>query len=531
MPLKVGLLQLPCLMARGTLSYFEGAPPLGLAYVAAAAREADHDIFVLDALGEGTDRYSFFPSSKGDLLVQGLSTDEIVERLPADLDVLGIGNLFLHELRFLQNLLPRLRARLPQAALILGGENASGMSEDVLEIITEVTGCITGEGEEAFVALLEVLEKGEGLETAPSLTYRVDGVPRRNARAPRVRDIDQLPWPAWDLFPVQKYLEAGIRSGVNRGRSMPILTSRGCPYTCAFCSSPEMWGTSYVSRSPARVVDEIESLIRRYGITNVDLRDLTAMLKKSWIRAFHAEVKSRNVEFTWQIPQGMRSEVLDAETLRLLHETGCRNLGYALESVSAPIITRMRKKVVPERLMRSVREAVDLHIRLDVFFIIGYPGETVWDHLAYLRSIVRLAVMGVDAVSVMQFNPYPGSSDYFGFRKDGKIDFGDDNYVYSSLFRTLGQNPSTRSAFSDRYLNAFLLVCQLSFWGLQFLVRPWRLLRSAWNVLRSREETVLDQFLVVKMRQWLGLGRNRVRQRYDRPTLVRRPAPPSVAKT
>jgi radical SAM superfamily enzyme YgiQ (UPF0313 family) len=203
----------------------------------------------------------------------------------------------------------------------------------------------------------------------------------------------------------------------------------------------------------------------------------------------------------------MRSEILDAETLELLHQTGCRNLGYALESVSAPIITRMQKKVVPERLMRSVREALRLRIRLDVFFIIGYPGETVWDHLAYLRSIVRLAVMGADAVSVMQFNPYPGSSDYFRFRKEGKIDFADDDYVYSSLFRTLGQNPSTRSAFSDRYLNTFLFLCQLSFWGLQFLVRPWRLARSGWNVLNAREETVLDQFLVVKMRQWFRLGK------------------------
>jgi radical SAM superfamily enzyme YgiQ (UPF0313 family) len=306
---------------------------------------------------------------------------------------------------------------------------------------------------------------------------------------------------------VHKYLRAGIRSGVNRGNSMPILTSRGCPYTCAFCSSPDMWGTSYVSRSAAKVVDEIQFLMENYGATNVDLRDLTAMLKKNWIRAFHTEVTTRKVNFTWQIPQGMRSEVLDAETLQLLHETGCRNLGYALESVSAPIITRMQKKVVPERLMRSVREAVRLGIRLDVFFIVGYPGETKWDHLAYLRSILRLAVMGADAVSIMQFNPYPGSSDYYRFRNEGRIDFADDAYVYSSLLRTRGQSPATQSAFSPRYLNAYLLLSQLCFWGLQFLVRPSKLLRSGWNVLHSREETILDQFLVVKTRQWLGLRR------------------------
>src|ERR1035437_9974047 len=199
MSLKVGLLQLPCLMAGKTLSYFEGAPPLGLAYLAGAAREAGYTPFVLDALGEGTHRHSLFSSSKGDLLVQGLSIDEIVERLPPDLDVLGIGNLFLHELRFLQQLLPRISARLPETVLILGGENASGMWDAILEMIPEVTGCVIGEGEAAFVRLLQVLENGEGLENAPSLSYRVDGAPHQNPRARRIWEIDEIPLPAWDL--------------------------------------------------------------------------------------------------------------------------------------------------------------------------------------------------------------------------------------------------------------------------------------------------------------------------------------------
>jgi radical SAM superfamily enzyme YgiQ (UPF0313 family) len=508
MAVNVGLLHLPCLAAPKTLSYFEGAPPLGLAYVAAALRAAGYPPFVLDALGEAPDHYSAFPCAKGDLIVQGYDIDGIVDRLPANLDVLGIGNLFLHELRFLQRLLPAIKERFPDLVVIMGGENATGMWEDLLRLLPEVTGCILGEGDEAFPALIRVLERGAGLEQAPSLAYRVNGEPAQTPRAKRIRAVDDIPWPAWDLFPVARYLEARIRSGVYRGPSLPILTSRGCPYRCAFCSSPNMWGTTYVARTAAKLVDEIEWLMRTYGATNFDLRDLTSVLTKKWIHDFHAEVQRRQLTFTWQIPQGTRSENLSRETLELMYATGCRNFGYALESVAPHVIRRMKKKVVPERLFGSIREALQLGFRLDIFFVIGYPGETRWDHLAYLRAIVRLAWMGAHVVSLMQFNPYPGSADYFGYRKEGRIDFDDDAYIYSSLFRTTGQYPAGEAGFSTAYLNLFQTGCLLLFFTLGFLFRPWRVLSHAWALVRAREDTLLDQFLAVKVRQWQRVVRD-----------------------
>src|SRR5262245_31849222 len=137
MSLNVGLLHLPCLAAPNTLSYFEGAPPLGLAYVAAALRAAGYQPVILDALGEAPEQRSTFRCSKGDLIVQGYGIDAIIERIPLSLDVLGIGNLFLHELRFLQKLLPAIKARFPELVLVLGGENATGMWEDVLRLLPE----------------------------------------------------------------------------------------------------------------------------------------------------------------------------------------------------------------------------------------------------------------------------------------------------------------------------------------------------------------------------------------------------------
>lgn len=506
MALHVGLLTLPVLTAKHSLSYFEGAPPLGLAYVAAATRVAGHRVTVVDALGDGLDRFSPFPSADGELVLQGLPVAEIVARLPDDLDVLGISNLFLHEVGLLRALLPALRARFPQLPIVAGGENASGMWEDMLALLPELTAVVIGEGEETFVRLCAAIEAGDELTTVPSLGVRRAGAPHATPRAPRIRAVDELPPPAWDLFPVERYLAHGVMSGVDRGRSLPVLTSRGCPFSCSFCSAPTMWGTTYVPRDPARVVDEIEQLIRTYRIANVDFRDLTAALTKKWIRAFHHEVTSRGLRFTWQIPQGTRSENLDREALTLLYESGLRNFGYALESVSPAVISRMRKKVVPQKLFASVAEALKLPLHLEVFFIIGYPGETRADHLAYLKAAVRLAWMGMHAISVIPFNPYPGSADYRRLRDAGEITF-DDAFIYTSLLRTRGQAAAVRTQFSTRYLVAFELVCLLVFYAVQFLTRPWRLLRVAANLVHARQETILDQFLAVKTRQWLGRGR------------------------
>jgi hypothetical protein len=113
--------------------------------------------------------------------------------------------------------------------------------------------------------------------------------------------------------------------------------------------------------------------------------------------------------------------------------------------------------------------------------------------------------MGAQSLSVMQFNAYPGSEDFFRLRREGLVDFSSDDYVYSSLFRSSGQSELLRSQQSSGSLVFFQLFCLMAFWGLQFLFRPWRVARMVWNLLNAREETILEQFLVVKSRQWMRL--------------------------
>src|SRR5262249_38566659 len=139
---------------------------------------------------------------------------------------------------------------------------------------------------------------------------------QRTAPRQRIRDVDAIPRPAWHLFPVSNYLDGGFTYGVNLGRSMPILATRGCPYQCTFCSSPAMWTTRYYA--------------------------LTAIIKRDWILAFCRELERRGLDITYQLPTGTRSEVLDEEVLAALYRTGCRNICYAPESGSPETLARIK---------------------------------------------------------------------------------------------------------------------------------------------------------------------------------------------
>ena len=161
----------------------------------------------------------------------------------------------------------------------------------------------------------------------------------------RIKDINNIPLPAWDLFPIDNYLKYEFGSGVNRGRSIPMLSSRGCPFQCTFCSSPEMWTTRYYARDPQLVADEIEYYQKRYDITNVNFNDLTAVLTKKWIIEFCNVILDRKIDFSWQLPSGTRSEAVDFEAAKLLINQAVEIFGYAPESGSPEILTTIKKKL------------------------------------------------------------------------------------------------------------------------------------------------------------------------------------------
>jgi anaerobic magnesium-protoporphyrin IX monomethyl ester cyclase len=385
--------------------------PLGLAYLAATTREAGHRVQLIDAVGEGADRIV----QKGPIHWLGLENQQIVRRIQPDVDLIGIGNMFAHNWPMVRELIREVRAAYPNVPILVGGENATSVPELVLRD-SPADLCVLGEGEETLLELIATFGNGTALEAVQGIAYRsTDGSIRRTPRRQRIRAVDDLPWPAWDLFNIDAYAERNLTAGLQVGSSpatIPVLATRGCPYQCTFCTSPNMWTTLYITRDPKRVVDEIQHYVDVYGARNFPFQDLTAIIKKEWIKDFCLEIIDRKLDILWQLPTGTRSEAVDDTVARLLKQSGMVHMAYAPESGSTRIRKAVKKRVKDQSFYESVRAATRAKLHVQCFFIMGFPEEEVADLRATLRMLARLAWMGVEDVAVSHYMPYPGSEMY-----------------------------------------------------------------------------------------------------------------------
>jgi len=499
--MKVCLIRPPMIDRRYQAVLFT-APPLGLAYLAASGRAAGHDVSVIDALGEDPERET--PLDGGRFVVRGLPIGEILERVPGDTNLLGVSCMFSQDWPHLRRMIQRLREAFPGLPLVVGGEHVTALPEHVLGD-APVDHCVVGEGEETFVELLAALAEGRSFQEIPGLVTRVDGEMVYTHRRPRIRDIDEIPAPAWDLFPLENYLSRGLGIGIDRGRSMPILATRGCPYQCTFCSSPSMWTTRWLARDPARVLAEIRNYVDEYRAESFDFYDLTAIIRREWVLEFCRLVRESGLHFTWQLPSGTRSEAIDGEVAEALRETGCRNITYAPESGSVTELRRIKKKVETPRMLRSMRSCVKRGLIVKANIVVGFPGQTPRELFETLVFISKMAVIGVRDVVIMLFSAYPGSEMYRDLRLAGRVPAPSDDYFLSLTCQLdLSQAVSFTEGLSPRQLASTRILGMLLFYAVSHLLRPWRLAQTAYRLVRGRQETPLDKGLAsfFKRRSW-----------------------------
>jgi radical SAM superfamily enzyme YgiQ (UPF0313 family) len=265
------------------------------------------------------------------------------------------------------------------------------------------------------------------------LCFRRNGSFVKTPPRKRIRDVDNIPWPAWDRLPLESYLASSYGMGVSQGRNMPMLATRGCPYQCTFCSNPIMYDQRYYMREPEDIIREIIHYVATYQATFIEFYDLTAIIRKDWIVKFCRLYIANNLSVGWSLPSGTRSEALDAETLSLLYRTNCRYLVYAPESGSPETLKDIKKQVKLDRLTDSVKAAVDLGINTRCNLIIGFPKETRKQVFQTLRFQARLAWLGVDDAPIYMFSPYPGSALFEYLRSTGRIQQLDEPYFDSLL--------------------------------------------------------------------------------------------------
>jgi anaerobic magnesium-protoporphyrin IX monomethyl ester cyclase len=417
-------------------------PPLGLALIAASLKKDGHNIKVIDAAIGKLGQYaevdvslinSTLPQDTA-LVTSGLSFHEILKLIPNEVELIGFSCMFSIDWISDRQLINYISQNRPNAFLVAGGESASGMPNVFLEQCKGLSACVVGEGEDTILELAEKLKQKQDLIDVNGLVFKRNGHIVRTPKRERLRKLDELPIPAWEDFPVASYPRPLISDDGVARITLPLIATRGCPYQCTFCTSPDMWGTRYFMRSPNSVVNEMGYLKSTFDVANFDFFDLTAIIQKKWVIEFSNLLKDKELNIKWRFPAGTRSEAIDEEVIKALSSSGCREIIYAPESGSDRMLELIKKKVNIPKMMESMELAKKYGMKVQINMIIGLPGEKHSDIFKTIWFLIRCAKLGVNDVGLAKFRPYPGSALFSDLLAQRKISLETDEYFIDSLF-------------------------------------------------------------------------------------------------
>ena len=501
--MKVTLIRPPRLLKLFNKSLFPAAP-LGLAFIASALEESGHHVTVIDAIAENSHRISPF---KRNIVMNGISNEEIISKIPVDSDLIGLSCMFTQDWLNTKELINAIGDSFPNAKVIAGGEHITALPEFCLTQCPSLMASIVGEGEDTIIELCNALMGQTDLAEVQGIAFRnLDDKIIKTERRKRIRELDDIIVPAWHLFPVDLYFQEGLFWSVGAKKSLPILTTRGCPYTCTFCSSPNMWGTRYFMRDPVKVVNEIEHLIKTYDVDGIELFDLTAVINGKWIIDFAQELIRRNVKVTWQLPAGTRSEAISEEVAHYMKLSGCNALSYAPESGSEEILQLIKKKVSIPKLLKAVSCSNKENLIVKVFIIIGLPQENhkhIWQTILFL---VKCSWYGAYDMVPSPFYPYPGSELFNTILSEGRIDLYKEEY-YETLLNA--QNLFGIDFFNNNlskyWLRFYFLLYLCTFYLSNYLFRPSRFIRTAINIVRDTPQTRGEHTMIDLIKQYYGM--------------------------
>jgi radical SAM superfamily enzyme YgiQ (UPF0313 family) len=258
--------------------------------------------------------------------------------------------------------------------VLVGGPDASEWYDDYFANGVDIIGI--SEGELTLQQLIPWLQtKGmENLEQVPGIMFRKNQRVHRTPPRPSISDLDSLPWPDRDVLNMDEYFTAW--KSHHGESSVSLITARGCPFHCAWCSS-EVFGHTHRQRTPKDVVDEMLMLKQRYNPDIMWISDDVLTINKKWTHDFVREVKTRNAQHPYECLS--RVDLVDHEILKGLRETGCFRIWYGAESGSQKVLDSMRKGTTVAQVREAARITQELGMQAGFFILLGYPDETTAD--------------------------------------------------------------------------------------------------------------------------------------------------------
>jgi len=371
------------------LDYGSTVPPLGLAGIAACIPKK-HKVIILDQPTMNTSRKElaeFFRKEKPDIVGFSGMTPEIVESAE-EAEIA--------------------RKELPKAKIVIGGQHSTVLPIETLKEFKVFDIAISGEGEEVFPKIVDALSKGKQLNFAGVAFRKGKGI-KFSGMAPEIQDLDRLPLPAYALLPMEKYTYNQI--GISDRKYFAIMSSRGCPYQCTFCSHA-VFSKKVRFRSAENVLKEIDTLYNDYGVRAVGFLDDTFNINKQRLKEVCGGLIERKYDLVWACTA--RVNTIDEESIGWMKKAGCIKISFGVESGDPEMLERIKKGITLEQIEKAFKLAHRQKILTLAYMMINLPGETRKSIEASKKFIKKVSP---DYIAVAILCPLPGSEIFSEHKK------------------------------------------------------------------------------------------------------------------
>ncbi|MBU0957473.1 MAG: B12-binding domain-containing radical SAM protein [Nanoarchaeota archaeon] len=473
----------PPLSGSLTSGIFTVKVPLGLAYIASYLEKHNFKPEILDCMAYYENIKKL---SKNNYRI-GLSEKEIIKKLKQfNPDIVGVsGSYTIHEKDSFA--IADLVKKHTKALVVFGGAHTSAIPHSVLKN-KNVDIAVIGEGELTFLDIVKN-HKTKKLYNLKGIAFRKQKSIKINPIKEYIENLDDLPFPAHHLLPMEKYLKHPQNSFANmRGPTTEIITSRGCPYNCIFCSIHTVWGKKWRARSAKNVVDELEHLHKKYKIKEFRFFDDNLTWKKDRIMEICNEIIQRKLKIKWDTPNGVAIATLDEEVLKKMKQAGYYKIVMGIESGSEQTLRFMRKPV----MLKKAREIIKICNKLGIWtwstFVIGFPDESIKE---IQKTIDFSKNSGLNFATFYIAQPYEGTDMYDVYKKKGLLKDGLSNQssVTNSKYDTNHFTAEQLAKIQKNAYSGFIKHRMISY------LNPIKLYKEFLNRIKSFE----DLYYVLRM--------------------------------
>jgi len=365
-----------------------GNLPLGLLYIAAVLDKAGYKAEILDAFI--TD-FSF--RKIGDIIEVGMPYGRIMEEIRRRKpDIVGVTNPFTCQVENAIRVADIVKEIDPNILTVVGGPHVTAVPVEFLDEAKNVDIAVIGEGEHTMLDIARFFEGYKKISDVQGIAYRKDGTVVMNSPRPFIKDLDELPYPAYHLVEMEQYLDPEkIEYRSFKDRAIPMITSRGCPFNCSFCSVHLHMGKMFRAHSVNYIVDHIEHVVNKYRVKTIYFEDDNLTLDLKRFEAICDKIIEKDITFNWETPNGVRPDYLTLSLLKKMKKTGCQSVFFGIESGDQFVLDNIVDKSLKlEDVTKVAKMCKEIGLKTGAFYIIGFPGEKKENMVKTVELALRL---------------------------------------------------------------------------------------------------------------------------------------------